>query len=99
MLEYDIVKDKRYFENKFFLHLSMMINYSKSSLRMADLNTKVNKFMYNNKDSINIMGIDRGERNLIYITIIDQKGNILLQKTMNNLTYMVKNAETDFFCK
>lgn len=97
LFEYDIVKDKRYFENKFFLHLSMMINYSKSSLRMADLNTKVNKFIYNNKDSINIMGIDRGERNLIYITIIDQKGNILLQKTMNNLTYMVKNAEADFF--
>ena len=27
LFEYDIVKDKRYFENKFFLHLSMMIRY------------------------------------------------------------------------
>ena len=92
---YDIIKDKRYFEDKFFLHLSFSINYFKSTLKMSDLNIKVNKFLYRNQESINIMGIDRGERNLIYITIIDQKGNILLQKSMNELLYKIVKEDTD----
>ena len=46
VFEYDISKDKRYFEDKFFLHLSLSINYTKSSLKISDLNSKVNKFLY-----------------------------------------------------
>lgn len=99
IFDYDIVKDKRYFEDKFFLHLSLDINYSKPSPKMAELNTKVNQFLYKNRDDVNIMGIDRGERNLIYITIIDRKGNIILQKSMNELIYKVKSNEKEIAVK
>ena len=34
-----------------------------------------------------VLGIDRGERNLIYITLIDQNGKILLQKSLNTVEY------------
>ena len=93
---YEIIKDERYFKDKFFLHLSLSINYTKPSLKISDLNTKVNKFLYKNRNEITIMGIDRGERNLIYLTIIDLKGNIILQKSMNELVYNVKTDRTEF---
>lgn len=32
---------------------------------------------------MNVIGIDRGERNLIYISVIDNKGNIIEQKSFN----------------
>lgn len=33
-----------------------------------------------------VIGIDRGERNLIYISVIDGKGKIVEQFSMNNLS-------------
>ena len=32
-----------------------------------------------------VIGIDRGERNLIYISVIDEKGNIVEQKSLNEI--------------
>lgn len=34
---------------------------------------------------MNIIGIDRGERNLLYVTLINQKGEILYQKSLNEI--------------
>ena len=42
---------------------------------------------------MNIIGIDRGERHLIYLTLINQRGEILKQKTFNavgNYNYQSK---------
>ena len=35
------------------------------------------------KDDMHIIGIDRGERNLIYVSVIDTKGNIVEQRNFN----------------
>ena len=81
--EYDLIKDKRYTENKLFFHCPITINFRASSLP-AQFNKKVNKFIANNPD-INIIGIDRGERHLLYFTIINQKGEILEQGSLNHI--------------
>ena len=43
-------------------------------------------------NNMNVIGIDRGERNLIYISVINNKGNIIEQKSFNLVnSYDYKN--------
>lgn len=35
------------------------------------------------QDDMHIIGIDRGERNLVYVSVIDMKGRIVEQKSYN----------------
>ncbi len=84
-----MTKDKRYTENQYFLHLSTEIN---SSAKTDNLNAEVRQAI---KDAggTNIIGIDRGERNLIYITVIGKDGKIIEQRSLNiigNTNYQEK---------
>jgi CRISPR-associated protein Cpf1 len=49
---------------------------------IPNINERVNKFLKKNSN-INIIGIDRGERHLLYYTLINRKGKILEQDTLN----------------
>lgn len=90
----DIIKDKRYTEDKYFLHFPITINY-----RVDDENINAKMIEYIAKhNNMNVIGIDRGERNLIYISVINNKGNIIEQKSfnlVNNYDYKnkLKNME------
>lgn len=90
----DIIKDKRYTEDKYFLHLPITINYG-----VDDENINAMMIEYIAKhNNMNVIGIDRGERNLIYISVINNKGNIIEQKSfnlVNNYDYKnkLKNME------
>lgn len=43
-------------------------------------------------NNMNVIGIDRGERNLIYISVINNKENIIEQKSFNLVnSYDYKN--------
>ena len=81
---YPIIKNKRFAYDKFLFHLSGTFNYT--SEKSWDMNAKVFDYLKNNPD-VNIIGIDRGERNLIYLTVIDQKGNILKNSDGNYMQY------------
>jgi CRISPR-associated protein Cpf1 len=82
-VKHDIVKDKRYTKNQYLLHTTISINF-KQQEKIYRFNSAVCEVLKNNAD-VNIIGIDRGERNLIYITVINQKGEILEQKSFNNI--------------
>lgn len=69
----DLTKNKRYTEDQFQLHLPITINYKSRNITKA-LNDYVKNSIKGN-NNINIMGIDRGERNLIYVSIVDCHGN------------------------
>lgn len=89
--DYDLYKDKRFTyveenksEGKYFLHLSTVINYQSPDApkKTRDFNEAINqnvlsylKEQADNPD-FNIIGIDRGERHLLYVSVIDQQGNI-----------------------
>lgn len=79
--EYDLFKDKRYSENQFFLHFPITMNFKQDS-KCTDFNTNVNTLIKNSEHNY-IIGLDRGERNLIYACVIDEKGNIIEQKSFN----------------
>ncbi|KUJ74576.1 hypothetical protein AVO42_04040 [Thiomicrospira sp. XS5] len=80
--EYDLVKDKRYTQDKFFFHVPISLNFKAQGV--SKFNDKVNGFLKGNPD-VNIIGIDRGERHLLYFTVVNQKGEILVQESLNTL--------------
>ena len=82
VFEYYIQKDKRFTRNMFKFHLSIKANYTCGNANEISLNQKV-------IDAIrcgsikHIIGIDRGERHLLYVTVINLKGDIVEQFSMN----------------
>lgn len=78
---YDLYKDKRYSEDKFLFHVPIKLNFNNCGI--SNINALVNKEIKENYKNINIIGIDRGERNLIYISVINYKGEILHQESLN----------------
>lgn len=83
--KFDIVKDKRYHEHKFFLHVPITINFKATSMSQKLFNERTLDILRKNKEELNIIGIDRGERNLIYVTVINQKGENLITPRHFNL--------------
>ena len=82
LFEYDIVKDRRYTMDKFQFHVPITINFKAKGV------TNINPLVI---DAIreggfsHIIGIDRGERHLLYLSLIDLKGRIIKQMTLNQI--------------
>ncbi len=77
---HEIIKDRRYTKPEFFFHVPIVFNANADGNEY--INERVLEYLKNNPD-VNIIGIDRGERHLIYLTLINQHGEILKQKTFN----------------
>jgi len=95
---YDLVKDRRYTVDKFQFHVPITLNFKATGT--GRINDTVLRFIKNNPE-VNIIGLDRGERHLIYLTLIDQKGNILKQQSLNIATRKIPaskkfNIETNY---
>lgn len=82
VFEYDIVKDKRFTKRQFSLHMSITINFKAHGQEF--LNYDVRKAV-KYKDDNYVIGIDRGERNLIYISVINSNGEIVEQMSLNEI--------------
>ncbi len=72
-----ILKDKRYSEDKLLFHCPITLNFK--AIGTDYINKEINQHIKDNLEKVNIIGIDRGERNLLYYTVIDQQGDILGQ--------------------
>lgn len=81
---HDIIKDRRYTQETFAFHVPITINY-KAADAPKRFNETVIDFLRKNP-SVNILGIDRGERNLLYYSLIDQQGHIISQGSLNNIS-------------
>lgn len=94
---YDIIKDKRYTVDKFQFHVPIMMNFKAEGKN--DLNIDVLNYLKDNSD-VNIIGVDRGERHLIYVSLINQKGEILEQFTLNEIAnhYKIDNGNDMKVC-
>ena len=90
---HDLTKDRRYTERKYFFHVPYTINF-KSPDKPKQMNEQVLDFLRNNPD-VNIIGIDRGERHLIYMTLIDRDGKICEQKSYNIINGIDYHAKLD----
>lgn len=80
--KYDIIKDKRYTVDKFQFHVPITINFKAAG--QTNINPIVQDAIRQGGFS-HIIGIDRGERHLLYLSLIDLKGNIVKQMTLNEI--------------
>ncbi len=80
--KYDIIKDKRYTVDKFQFHMPITINFKAAG--QTNINPIIQDAIKQGEFS-HIIGIDRGERHLLYLSLIDLKGNIVKQMTLNDI--------------
>lgn len=90
LFKYDLIKDKRYTVDKFQFHVPITLNFINEGRN--NINEIVNKNL-KYSDNVNVIGIDRGERNLLYLTVINSKGEILEQESLNNIINTYKDIE------
>ncbi|MDD4387494.1 MAG: type V CRISPR-associated protein Cas12a/Cpf1 [Clostridia bacterium] len=79
---YDLIKDKRFTEDKFMFHVPITLNFNNHGIN--NINYIVNENIKKIKANY-IIGIDRGERNLIYVVVIDERGKIVEQLSLNDI--------------
>lgn len=79
---YDLIKDKRFTEDKFLFHVPITLNYLTTKQTEGNFNTRVNRYLIQKQD-FNIIGLDRGERNLLYLSVIDKHGKLIEQRNLN----------------
>ncbi len=96
IFSYDLIKNKRYTEDKILFHIPIIINYISEDKN--NINDEVNQIIKENFEDINILSIDRGERNLLYYTLIDKRGRILKQGSWNLIKDKL-GREVDYYNK
>ena len=87
-----ITKDRRFSKAQYTLHFPIKINAQAPKYSYID--REMREYLLDNP-SVNLIGIDRGERNLLYVSVIDRNGNILLQKSLNVLNGVDFQARLD----
>lgn len=83
VFSYDLIKDKRYSVDTFLFHVPITMNFKSPDLK--SINERANGYIRKNDKNINVIGIDRGERHLLYISVIDGKGDIKEQFSLNTI--------------
>ncbi|MCQ2966763.1 MAG: type V CRISPR-associated protein Cas12a/Cpf1 [Alphaproteobacteria bacterium] len=99
-VHHEIVKDKHFSQDKFLFHVPLTINMNAKDV--SKFNDLVNETVKKNIKDVCYIGVDRGERNLIYVTLIDGNGKILLQKSFNTVEHtnqIQKVLSTDYHQK
>jgi len=93
--EFDIIKDRRYTIDKFQFHVPVTMNFKARGIN--NINTEVNQLLQK-ETNIHVIGIDRGERHLLYLTLIDSKGSIVKQFSLNEIinNYNGQNYQTNY---
>jgi len=81
-LPYDIYKDKRFTEDQYEVHIPITMN--KVPNNPYKINHMVRELLAKD-DNPYVIGIDRGERNLIYVVVVDGQGHIVEQLSLNEI--------------
>lgn len=92
VFDYDITKDKRYTKYQFQLHLPITLNYK--AIGNGFINEDV-RVALKQSDSNYVIGIDRGERNLVYACVVNANGKLVEQIPLNEIK-ADNGYETDY---
>lgn len=92
---YDLIKDRRYTVDKFQFHVPITMNFK--SVGTDNINLQVKEYLREASD-VNVIGIDRGERHLLYVVVSDKNGNIKEQFSLNTISneYNGNRYDTDY---
>ncbi len=79
-----ILEAKRYYESKFFLHFPIQVKGSGNGYK-TEMNPKILRAINTSKE-VNIIGIDRGEKHLLYYYVIKPDGTPITQGSLNTIS-------------
>ncbi|MCD6149550.1 type V CRISPR-associated protein Cas12a/Cpf1 [bacterium] len=88
---HEIIKNKRYTENKVLFHCPITLNFGKEKVSERNKKAHIKNYNINIREhlnsgsGINVIGIDRGEKHLAYYSIVDCNGNILEMDSFNTI--------------
>lgn len=74
-----IIDKLRFTREKFLFHVPVTLNFC---MKNTNINEQVREIIIQNPD-ITFLGIDRGEKHLLYYSLIDRNGNIIEQWSLN----------------
>ena len=95
--EIDLIKNKRFTEDKFLFHCPITINF-KADGSEKNIHKQINKFINSTKEDVYVLGIDRGERHLLYYTLLNPNGDIIEQGSLNNISEdYIKREKPNFY--
>ena len=80
--DYELIKDRRFTKRQFSLHVPITLNFKAPGKNFINNDVRL---AIKRSEKNYVIGIDRGERNLLYICVIDNKGNIVYQKSLNEI--------------
>lgn len=76
-VKHEIIKDNRFYgEPKYIFHCPITINFKSKSANESEINTKISNALHQS-DNLHFIGIDRGEKHLVYSCTIDKEGKII----------------------
>lgn len=96
-LPYDLIKDRRFTENRFALHLPVTLGPDAQKDGAKNVNEKVKEIIRANH-GMYVLGINRGERNLLSIAVTAPDGTVVEWDHLNifdNFDYRDKLARVE----
>lgn len=94
---YPIIKDRRFAFDKFQFHVPITLNFKAQG--NENITPQTFEYIRANPDNIKVIGIDRGERHLLYLSLIDSNGKILFQETLNSIVNTFNNESINYHTK
>ena len=101
--KHEIIKDNRFYgETRYLFHCPITINFKAKSYKEPKYAfSEVNEIITNSlrkSDELQFIGIDRGERHLLYVSVIDSRGRIKEQFSLNQIIneYKGNSYSTDY---
>lgn len=79
---YDLIKDKRFTMDKFQFHVPITLNFKAQG--RDDINLLTREYLKANPHT-HVIGIDRGERHLLYVSVVNLQGEIIKQFSLNEI--------------
>ena len=94
-LKYDIIKDKRFTRPQFSIHIPIAMNFKSRGIKQCNYDVR---YDLKTSEENYVIGIDRGERHLLYVTVINSKGEIVEQYSLNEIVNEYKGVKypTDY---
>jgi len=95
LFKYTLYKDRRYTVDKFQFHVPITMNFKATGTERINLD--VNMALKSSDDTY-VIGINRGERHLLYVTVIDSSGRIIEDYSLNEIVNEYKGVvhRTDY---
>ena len=79
-LKYDIIKDRRFTMDKFQFNVPITLNAKCPAFTMFNNNARL---AIKEAEKPYVIGVSRGENNLIYITVLDSDGKLIESRSLN----------------